>query len=125
MWENTSRVYVPSMFIREGHLYGMMDAGILVCWDAATGERRWRQRMGSPFTASPVPVGDRVYAVSETGAFTVLQISPKGAEVLAENQLGDQVYATPVIVDSRIYVRVAHDLDGARVEKLYCLGKTE
>ena len=49
----------------------------------------------------------------------------RGAEMIAENQLGDQIYATPVIVDSQIFVRVAHfEGDDARVEKLYCLEET-
>lgn len=122
VWENKSRVYVPSMFIRDGHLYGMMDAGVLVCWNAATGERLWRERMGKPFTATPVPVGDLVYAASEMGNFYVAKANPEGCEIIAENQLGDQIYATPVIVDSQIFVRVAHDEDDdRRVERLYCL----
>ncbi len=122
VWENKSRVYVPSMYLREGHLYGMMDAGVLVCWKSDTGERRWRHRMGSPFTASPVPVGNLVFAPSETGVFYVVEATPEGAKTIAENQLGDQIYATPVIVDGQIFVRAAHDEDGgARVEKLYCL----
>lgn len=124
VWETQNRVYVPSMYVREGHLYGMMDAGILVCWDSATGKRIWRQRMGSPFTASPVPVGDLVYAASETGKFYVVKATPKGVEILAENQLGDQIYATPIIVDGQIFARVAHDgADDRRIEKLYCLEK--
>ena len=122
IWENKGRVYVPSMYIRDGHLYGMMDAGVLVCWSAATGERLWRQRMGKPFTATPVPVGDLVYAASEMGNFYVAKATPEGCEIIAENQLGDQIYATPVIVNSQIFVRAAHDEDNdRRVEKLYCL----
>lgn len=126
VWENKSRVYVPSMYIRDGYLYGMMDAGVLVCWNSATGERLWRQRMGQPFTATPVPVGDLVYAASEMGNFYVVKATHKGGEIIAENQLGDQIYATPVIVNSQIFVRVAHDEDDdRRVEKLYCLEKKD
>ncbi len=122
VWENNTRVYVPSMFVRDGYLYGIMDAGVLVCWKSDTGERQWRHRLGSPFTASPVPVGDLLFAPSETGAFYVVRFSPAGAEIIAENQLGDQIYATPVIVDGQIFARVAHFTEGdARVEKLYCL----
>lgn len=123
VWENNTRVYVPSMFLRDGHLFGMMDAGVLVCWKSDTGERVWRHRMGSPFTATPVPVGDLVFAPSETGKFYVVKATPEGVEVVAENQLGDQIYATPVIIDSQIFVRVAHyeGEEEQRVEKLYCL----
>ena len=78
--------------------------------------------MGSPFTATPVPVGDLVYAASEMGKFYVVKATPEGAETVAENQLGDQIYATPVTIDNQIFVRAAHfEDDDRRVEKLYCL----
>jgi outer membrane protein assembly factor BamB len=125
IWENGSRVYVPSMYVKDGHLYGMMDAGVFVCWKSDTGDRLWRERIGEPFTASPVPVGDLVYAASEMGGFYVVKASPAGAEVIAKNQLGDQIYATPVIVDGQIFARVAHDENDRRVEKLYCLENQE
>ena len=126
IWANQSRVYVPSMYVRDGHLYGMMDAGVLVCWNSETGERLWRKRMGKPFTSSPVPVGDLVYAASEMGNFYVVKATPKGAEIIAENQLGNRIYATPVIVDGQIFARVAHDGDNdQRIEKLYCLEKID
>jgi hypothetical protein len=31
-WENNTRVYVPSMLVKDGHLYAVLDAGFAVCW---------------------------------------------------------------------------------------------
>ncbi|MCA9113442.1 MAG: PQQ-binding-like beta-propeller repeat protein [Planctomycetaceae bacterium] len=121
-WENKTRVYVPSMFVREGHLYGVTDAGVACCWKAATGEELWKERLGGTFSASPVPVGDVVYATNEAGRTYVFRATPAGAEKLAENTLGDETIATPVICGSRIYMRVAAQQDGKRQETLYCLG---
>ena len=38
VWENGSRVYVPSMLVRDGYLYAVLDAGVAVCWKADTGD---------------------------------------------------------------------------------------
>ena len=124
-WENTTRVYVPSMYVREGHLYGVTDAGVACCWKSATGELLWKQRLGGTFSASPVPVGDLVFATNESGRTYVFRANPSGAELVAENTLGDETIATPVICGSRIYLRVAHQQGKARQEFLYCLGTKE
>jgi outer membrane protein assembly factor BamB len=124
VWENISRVYVPSMLVKDGYLYAVMDGGVAVCWKSDTGDRMWKERLGGTFSGSPVLVGDHIYAGNGEGEFFVFKADPKKFEVVAENQLGDEVFSTPTIVDGQIFIRVAHhDEDGARVEKLYCLGK--
>src|SRR5262249_21132207 len=49
VWENGTRVYVPSMLVREGHLYAVLDAGVAVCWECGTGKEVWRHRLGGTF----------------------------------------------------------------------------
>jgi outer membrane protein assembly factor BamB len=121
-WQNTARVYVPSMIVKEGHLYAVMDAGVAVCWNSATGEEVWKERIGGDFFASPVMVGDRIYASSVAGKTSVFDATPKGYKLIAQNQLGEEQYASPVICGSRIYLRVA--VKGKpRQEFLYCVGK--
>jgi len=108
------------MIVRDGYLYAVLDAGLATCWKSDTGERMWKERLGGDFSSSPVMVGDRMYAANERGTFYVFGTDPKKFELLAKNQLGDQVFATPVIVDNQIFARVNH-LKGERQEKLYCL----
>jgi hypothetical protein len=80
--------------------------------------------LGGTFTASPVLVGDLIYATNEAGTTYVVKIDESGADTLAENQLGDDaVYSTPTICHSRVYMRVGKQLDGKRQEILYCLAK--
>lgn len=122
VWEHNVRVYVPSMLAREGMLFAVTDGGVATCWDAKTGDEIWRERLGGTFTASPVLVGDRLYATNEAGTTFVLKISKAGAEELAENQLGDEVFATPTFCGGRIFMRVAERTAGDRQEMLYCLG---
>lgn len=122
-WQNTARVYVPSMIARDGHLYAVMDAGLAVCWKSDTGEELWKERLGGDFYASPIMVGDRIYASNVSGTTFVFKATPQRFELLARNQLGNQAYASPVLCGSRLYLRVAHT-DGQRQEFLYCLGDT-
>jgi outer membrane protein assembly factor BamB len=121
-WENRTRVYVPSMWVRGGHLYAVTDDGSAVCWKADTGAEVWKEPLGGAFTASPVPVGDRVYATNEAGKTCIFKATPAEFELLGTNKLGDEVLATPTICGGRIYMRVAFKKAGKREEVLYCLG---
>jgi outer membrane protein assembly factor BamB len=120
-WQNSTRVYVPSMIAKGGHLYAVVDAGMAVCWKSDTGEELWKERLGGDFFASPVMVDDRIYASNVRGTTFVFEASPEGFKLIAQNQLGDEAYASPVICGDRIYLRVANGGE-TRQEFLYCLG---
>ncbi len=122
-WENNVRVYVPSMLVRDGRLYCITDAGVAMCRDSATGKELFTLRLGGTFSSSPILVGDNLYAVSESGSAFVLKITPQSFEKLAENKLGDDVFAAPSICGGQIFLRVASQIDGKRQEFLYCLGQ--
>ena len=121
VWQNGVRMYVPSLLVRDGYIYGVTDAGVAMCWKSDTGKEMWASRLGGTFTASPVLVGDLLFSTNEAGKTFVCKVSPKGCEVVAENQLGEEVYATPTICGGRLYMRAATFKDGARHETLYCL----
>ena len=123
-WQNTARVYVPSMIQKEGYLYAVMDAGLAVCWAAETGTEMWKERLGGDFFASPVMVGNRIYATNGRAKTFVFEATPHRFEILAQNQLGDEAYASPVICGSRVYLRVAAHTD-KREEYLYCVGNAK
>jgi outer membrane protein assembly factor BamB len=123
VWEKATRVYVPSMLIHDGTLYGVTDAGVAMCWEAATGEQLWKGRLGGKFSSSPVLVGDRIYVTNEAGETSLFKATPTKFELLAKNQLGNEVMATPTFCDSRIYMRVVERQGDQRQEMLYCLGK--
>ena len=120
-WQNNARVYVPSMIQKGGHLYAVMDAGLAVCWKADTGEELWKERLSGDFFASPVMVGDRIYASNVGGKTFVFEATPTHFKLLAQNQLGDEAYASPAICGGRIYLRVAQRGE-SRQEWLYCIG---
>jgi outer membrane protein assembly factor BamB len=121
VWENGSRVYVPSMLLRDGALYAVLDAGVAMCWDSASGAELWKGRLGGTFSSSPVLVGDRIYATNEEGRTYIFAATREGLKVEAENQLGDSVFATPAICGGRIYQRIARTENGVRQEYLVCI----
>lgn len=123
-WQNNARVYVPSMIVKEGHLYAVMDAGLAVCWKSDTGEELWKERLGGDFFSSPVMVDDLVYASNVGGKTFVFLATPKEFKLIAQNQLCDEAYASPVVCGNRVYLRAAKRGE-TRQEFLYCVGTSD
>jgi outer membrane protein assembly factor BamB len=99
--------YMETPLLDAGLGYFCFDNGILTVYQLATGEKLYQQRLGggtSGFTSSPVAVADRLYITNEDGHTYVLA---KGREykVLAENELGEIVMATPAISGDVLYMR--------------------
>ena len=122
-WENNSRHYVPSLVHSGGYLFGVMDAGIAVCYDSRTGETQWKNRLQGDFSSSLVLVGNRCYATNEKGETFIFSANPKQFSLIAKNKLGDSSLSTATICGSRVYMRVAHSESDQRQEYVYCLGK--
>lgn len=124
-WQSKDRVYVPSLLVKDGHLFGVLDGGVAMCWDSATGEEKWKARLGGTFSGSPVLVGDRIYVGNEAGTVYVFKAGTGGLEVLAENKVGGEVFSTPAICGGRIFLRVADYQGEKRQETLYCFGSAK
>lgn len=97
-----------------GAIYCVSDNGIASCFDARTGQRLWRRRLGEEHVASPIFAEGRVYCFSRAGKTTVLQAGPQFVQ-LAENQLEGAVIATPAVAAGAIFLRTD--------ARLYCIGK--
>jgi outer membrane protein assembly factor BamB len=99
--------YMETPLIYEDYLYTCQTTGVLSCYEAATGRRLYKERLGSGadgFTASPVASPGKLYFASEQG--TVYVVKP-GAEftVLATNQMGEVCMATPALSEGAIFFR--------------------
>jgi len=109
---------VPSTLLYKGVLYMINDSGILLSFDPATGKVIKQGRLQGAidkYFSSPVAADDKVYLIGEAGAVSVLKAAGEW-EVLAVNELDDEVFATPAIADGHIYIRTR--------SALYCFGKT-
>ena len=121
-WDKNTRVYVPSLLIRDGYLYAVLDAGVATCWKSDTGEVAWTERLGGNFTASPTLVGDLIYATDESGRTTIFKATPAAYEEIGRNEIPGEVLATPTVCGGRVFMRVAQQVEGQRQEFLYCIG---
>ena len=121
VWRNNQKCFEQSLLVRDGHLYAINDGGIAFCCEARTGTELWRKRLRGPISASPVFIGEKIYASNELGTTFVYGASPDGCELLAENQLGSEAIATPAICGGQIFLRVADNTRAGRQEWLYCI----
>jgi len=90
-------------------LYAVNDAGVATCWDAATGEVVWQERLPGNYAASPVAGDGRIYYLNETGIATVVRAGREFA-VLASRDLGEPTLATPAIGEGALFIRTASQL---------------
>ncbi len=123
VWQNPTEIYAPSLLAHDGYLYTATDKGVAICWQAATGKVMWKERLGGVFNSSPVLVGDRIYVTGEEGRTYIFRADPGQWKLIATNDLGDEVFATPAICGGRIFMRVAERQVRKRQEWLYCIGQ--
>ena len=108
---------VASPLLSQGRLYYYKEkTGLLSCIDAASGTPHYETRRlpGMSRTyASPVAAGGHVYLTDRSGRIVVSKDAPT-LEVVAENDMGEGVDATPAPVGDALFVR------GER--HLFCVG---
>ncbi|MBM3493632.1 MAG: PQQ-like beta-propeller repeat protein [Armatimonadetes bacterium] len=111
-WEMQRGIPETSSLLHcQGRIYLMRDGGLLTCLRASDGKELFRERIGAPgqYIASPIFAGDRVIVASDRGIVTVIQAADH-LKVLARNDIGARVYATPAIAAGTLYVRTAGHL---------------
>lgn len=101
--------YVPSPILSGPYLLNVTDGGFLGCWQAETGELLWNERTAGHTSSSPVSSADRIYIQSDKGVTTLVRAG-KTFEKLAENDLGEEAYASPVISQGQIFLRGVNHL---------------
>jgi hypothetical protein len=110
--ENTSIPEVPSPLLYQGRLFLIRNGGVATCLDAATGKVIYRTRIGAPgaYFSSPIAASGRVYFASSEGVVTVISAAADQLQVLARNEIGEDLIATPAIVGKAIFVRTLRHL---------------
>ncbi|MEO2031130.1 MAG: PQQ-binding-like beta-propeller repeat protein [Planctomycetaceae bacterium] len=108
---------IASPLAYDGRLLMVKKGGISAAFDLQDGSTLWmkkRIRNFGNYYASPIAAGDRIYVPGENGRIVVLKSGPT-LEVLARNDVGDSLVATPAIADDRIYVRT--------LNRVYCFSE--
>lgn len=94
---------MSTVAIHEGILYHCDLTGFLRAIDAETGEILWDHDTLSAVWSSPTVIDGKVYLGDEDGQVIVLQAGREKKE-LAENQMGNSVYTTPVAANGVLYI---------------------
>jgi outer membrane protein assembly factor BamB len=103
---------MPSLLFYRDRLYLVRDGGMVTSYVADSGAVVLdRHRLGAlgQYVASPVAADGRIYAASHTGTIVVFRAADT-LDVLARNDLGESITATPAIADDTIYVRTERHL---------------
>ncbi len=102
---------IPSPVFHAGRLYMVRDGGILSCVDGASGEVKYRERLGAAgqYGASPVIAGEHVYVISSSGVLSVIRIGDVFQRV-HQADLRASVAATPAMDPESLYVRTEASL---------------
>lgn len=122
-WRKNFKSYVPSLLIVGNYLFVVSDDGIAHCHDAKNGDELWKHRVGGKFRVSPVASGGNIITTDMSGKTTIFRAIPDKFELVAENQLGMEGFASPGISKGQLFLRVADTNNGPRQEWLYCIGR--
>lgn len=104
VWRNTFlKNKFSSSVLYEGCIYGL-DEDILVCLDAASGERRWKD--GRYGYGQVLLAGGNLVILSGDGDLALVKASPAAYEELARfPALRGKTWNDPAIADGKIFVR--------------------
>ncbi|MEM9585700.1 MAG: PQQ-binding-like beta-propeller repeat protein [Planctomycetota bacterium] len=123
LWQNRVKCYEQSLLTINGYVFGVADSGVAYCWRTQDGQEMWRKRLfGGGISASPVLVDGMIIVASERGDVFLLEANPDRFQLIGERKVGDSLFATPVAVDNRLYVRAASQGSDGRQEFLACIG---
>ncbi len=98
--------------VSDGKLvFTVTSRGIITCFDLEDGKMLWDHDLQTETHPSPAIAGNRLYVICTNGTTVVAEVSREYKE-LARNELGEKVFASPAIVDGRMFIRGAKHLYG-------------
>jgi outer membrane protein assembly factor BamB len=98
---------IPAPLVYRGVMYLMKEGGIVSSLDPASGQVLKQGRTPDAleaYYASPVAGDGKIFVVSASGKVTVLKADAQW-EIVATNDLDDEVWATPAIAGGNLYIR--------------------
>jgi outer membrane protein assembly factor BamB len=115
VWEDDEYLSeAASPVVYNGLLFEATSYGVLVCYDARTGEKQWEKEYGDGFYSSPMVADGKLYIIDLGGVMHIISADRTGT-LVAEPELGEGGFALPVFADGVIYLRGE--------EHLYCIGE--
>lgn len=110
LWRFKSPILqLSTPIITDGLIYTIDTHNTLYCLDAKSGKEMYSKKLKSKYNASPVADANNIYFISVKGETLVLK---KGStlQIVGENKLPGEVYATPAIARNSILIRTDNRL---------------
>ena len=103
--------YMSTPVVYGGYLYLGNTNGVIRCLEAETGKKVYEQRLGSGASiySSLVAADGKIFCASENGTVYVVKAGSE-FEVLAENQMGLPILASPAIAGGTLFFRTTETL---------------
>ncbi len=116
LWTNNLGADVPTPTTDGKYIYVLGDSGIMNCIEALTGNIVYQGKRieNGTYSASPLLADGKIYCIDESGTTTVVKAGPE-FEILGVSKLDSLTLASPVAVDSQLFIRTA--------DYLYCIQK--
>ena len=112
LWEsNRLRPSRCSPVISDDRVY-MSKGSVLVAGSLSDGSVLWQLRLGKlkDIWATPVMTGSGLYVIGSDGTVVVVNDDGSKGKVVAENQLGEKVLASPAVSGDALYFRTENGL---------------
>jgi outer membrane protein assembly factor BamB len=93
----------------DGKLYTVDSKALLSCLDAGSGETIWSEKLKGKYYSSPVYADGYIYISSIRGNTLVFKTGPQ-AELVSENSLKGEIWATPAVTGGAILMRTSEYL---------------
>jgi hypothetical protein len=109
--------YVPCILVKGDLMFWLGDkgGGFACCAEAKTGNMLYSERVTTKEpSASPVMVGNQILVIAEDGEMVVFK-AEKEFDQVSKVKLGEGCFASPAVVDGKVYIR--------GTSHLFCFGK--
>jgi outer membrane protein assembly factor BamB len=103
-FEETMHRSIGTVAIKDDILVITDYSGLVHCLDAMTGKVHWTYDMLSASWGSPLIVDGKFYVGDEDGDVTIFELSTEPQEPLAEINMGNSVYSTPIVANNVLFI---------------------
>jgi outer membrane protein assembly factor BamB len=110
-WEQKKGVpSLASLLYVKPYLYSVTDAGVVTCFEAATGDIVWQERIGGKHSSSPIYADGKIYFLSEAEGETTVIAAGGEFKVLARNTIGEKCKASMAASQGNLFIRTERSL---------------
>ena len=115
LWESDEYMSdVPSPVAINDLLFMATSYGVVLCYNANTGEIYWEQEYDNGFYSSPMLVDGKIYLMDMQGIMHIFK-AEKEFTSIGESPIGESGMTSPAFADGKIYIRGN--------KHLFCIGK--